>query len=86
MLSPYCENIREKYNISIGQVHKLIPTLSNKEKYVVHYRNLQLYQDLGLKIKKIHRVSEFSWLKEYRDFNTRKELMQKIILKKISSS
>ena len=31
MFSKYCENIREKYNISIGQVHKLIPTLSNKE-------------------------------------------------------
>jgi len=30
MLSKHCENIREKYNISIGQVHKLIPTLSNK--------------------------------------------------------
>ena len=23
MLSPYCESIREKFNISIGQVHKL---------------------------------------------------------------
>ena len=57
MLSPYCEQIREKYNISIGQVHKLlIPTLSDKEKYVLHYRNLQLYKELSLKIKKIHRV------------------------------
>ena len=36
MLSPYCESIREKFNISIGQVHKLIPTLNNKEKYVLH--------------------------------------------------
>ena len=42
MLSPYCESIREKFNISIGQVHKFIPTLNKKEKYVLHCRNLQL--------------------------------------------
>ena len=30
MLSPYCESIREKYNINIGQVQKLVPTLKNK--------------------------------------------------------
>ena len=75
MLSPYCEEIRQKSNISIGQVHKLIPTLSNKEKYVLPYRNLQLYLDLGLKIKKVHRVLEFdqsNWLKQCIDFNTNK--------------
>ena len=31
MLSDYCEEIKSKYDISIGQVHNLIPTLSNKE-------------------------------------------------------
>lgn len=31
MLSNYCEKIRSKYNISTGQVQKLIQTLSNKE-------------------------------------------------------
>ena len=30
MLSSYCESTREKYNISIGQVNKLIPTLKKK--------------------------------------------------------
>ena len=39
MLSEYCRLIKEKYNISIGQVHKLIPTLSKKRNYVLHYRN-----------------------------------------------
>ena len=37
MLSPYCQSIREKLNISISQVHKLISTLNKKEKYVLHY-------------------------------------------------
>ena len=53
MLSDYCKKIANKYKISTGLVHKLIPTLSNKEKYVLHYRNLQLYLDLGLKLKKV---------------------------------
>lgn len=55
MLSKYAKEIKGKFNISIGQVSKLIPTLSKKEKYVLHYRNLQLYLDLGLKPKKEHK-------------------------------
>ena len=75
MLSAYCEKIGEKYNISTGLVSKLIPTLRGKKEYVLHYCNLQLYLDLGLKIKKVHRVLKFDqyyWLKQYIDFNTEK--------------
>ena len=75
MLSDYSKKIAEKYKISTGLVHKLIPTLSNKEKYVLHYRNLELYIDLGLKLTKVHRVLKFNqsaWLKQYIDFNTQK--------------
>ena len=50
MLSAYyCKKIAEKYNISIGLVSKLIPTLRDKKEYVLHYRNLQLDLDLGFK-------------------------------------
>ena len=75
MLSNYCETIRSKYNISTGLVEKLIPTLSNKERYVLHYRNLKLYTELGLEVDKYHRVLEFDqspWLKQYIDYNTEK--------------
>ena len=80
MLSDYCKKIQKKFNISSGLVHKLIPTLNNKEKYVLHYCNLQLYLNLGLKLKKVHRVLEFNqspWLKQYIDFNTHKRTQAK---------
>ena len=75
MLSAYCKKIQNKFNISTGLVHKLIPTLCDKEKYVLHYRNLQLYLDLGLEVNKVHRVLEFNqspWLKHNIQFNTQK--------------
>ena len=41
MLSRYCNDIANKYGIKVSGVRKLIPNLSDKVKYVVHYRNLQ---------------------------------------------
>ena len=60
MLSPYCKTIQETFGVTIGQVAKLTPTLTEKKNYVLHYRNLQLYLSLGLKLKKVHRVLEFN--------------------------
>ena len=80
MLSPYCREIAEKFGVKVGLVEKLVPTLFNKERYVLHYRNLQLYMSLGLKLTKIHRALEFDqspWLKPYIDFNTKKRAKAK---------
>ena len=73
MLSGYCKDIKNKFKISSGNVHKLISTLYDKEKYVLHEENLKLYLSLGLLLKRVHRVLQFDekpWLKEYIDFNT----------------
>ena len=50
---PECQSkIADLYNIPIGNVKKLISNFFDKEKYVHHYENLQLYLRLGLKLKK----------------------------------
>ena len=75
MLSKYCLNIASKYGIEIGRVNKFVPNLGNKNKYVVHYRILQLYLSVGMKLTKVYRILGFKQsnsLKKYIDFNTDK--------------
>ena len=54
-------------------VKKLIPNLRNKNNYVVHYKTLIQYLNLGMELKKIHRGIKFiecDFLKPYIDKNT----------------
>ena len=59
MLSDYCKKIADDYEIKVSDVKKLIPNLGDKTNYVLHYRNLQLYLSLGMKLTKIHRMLKF---------------------------
>ena len=51
----------------------MVLNLGRKTKYIVHYRNRQLYSSLGMKLTKIHKVLRFKqsdWMEKYIDFNT----------------
>ena len=59
--------------VKVGKVHKLIPNLNNKKKYVIHHEALNFYLDHGLELTKIHRgiaFEECDWMKSYIDLNT----------------
>ena len=49
MPSNYQIKIADFYNISIGNIKKLMPSFYFKEKYVLYYENLQLHLRLALK-------------------------------------
>ena len=54
-------------------VEKLVPNLRNKDRYVLHYRNLQLYTSLGMHLTKVHRALRFEqspWMEPYIRMNT----------------
>ena len=77
---PFVKNLKEKFGLASDKTTKLIPTLFNKEKYVLHVRNLSLYKDLAMKLTKIHRVLQYNeppWLAKYIDFNANKKCFQK---------
>ena len=94
MLSTYSKSTADEYDIKVGKVKKLTPNLGKKTKYVLHYRNLQLYLSLRMKLTKTHRALQFKqshWMKKYFDFNTKKRKnaakdFEKKILKLIINS
>ena len=61
--------------LTAGGATKQISSLGDKQKYIIHERNLKQAIETGLVLKKIHRVLRFKqkpWMKEYIDFNTEK--------------
>ena len=76
MLSPIAKMIYDKHKLKrMTNVEKLLATVEDKEFYILHYRNLQLYVYLGLSVKKIHAGIIFKQapiMKSYVDFNSEK--------------
>ena len=76
MLSPVARMICDKHKLKrTTNVEKLLATVKDKDFYILHYRNLQLYVSLGLRVKKIHAgiiFKEGPIMKSYVDFNSEK--------------
>ena len=58
------QNLHNDYPLAperakIGNVEKLIQNVNNKTNFVMHYENLKLFENLGLKITKIDRGIKF---------------------------
>ena len=89
IFSNYCKKNADKYSIKVGGVKKLVPNLSKKTNYTVHYINLQLYLSLGMKLIKIHKILKFKQSVGWKNIWTlarEKEKMQKMNLKKVCSN
>ena len=70
MLSDYARRMK---TTTTNSMKKLAPNLRNKTKYIVHYKNLQLYLKHGMKLTKIYRGVSFNespWMEPYIMFNT----------------
>ena len=82
----YPQSLWEEHNdyplasdrIKLGKVEKLVSSFLPKEKYVVHYKSLKQYLEMGLILKKVHRGIKFyqsAWMKPYitKNIDLRKE-------------
>lgn len=79
-LSNYNRNFLEKTGKKFLSSMKLCPDLTNKRKYTMSLKNLQLCISQGLKLVKVHRVlaaDQSAFLKPYIDFNSRMRLESK---------
>ena len=55
-MSEYQHNLLD---VGVAPTEKLVPNLCNKDRYMLHYRFLQLYTTLGMRLTKVHRALRF---------------------------
>ena len=76
MLFPVARMICDKQKLKrMTNVEKLLATVKDKDFYILHYRNLQLYVSLGSQVKKMHTGIIFKQgpiMKSSVDFNSEK--------------
>ena len=73
-MSFYQQKLIDELGVASVSCEKLVPNLMNKSRYVLHYRNLQLYVQLGLELTKVHKVLKFRqepWMEPYIMKNTK---------------
>ena len=75
MMSPYQQKLVEDLELGAASFNckKLVPNLMSKQRYVLHYRNLQLYLSLGMRLAKVYNVLQFNqsaWMAPYIHKNT----------------
>ena len=85
-MSEYQRRLMADLDLAMPNTEKLVLTLEDKEKYVVHYKNLQFYLSQGMRLQKVHRMIEFNqepWMKPNIRMNTE---FREQILKRTSTS
>ena len=78
--SQFMKELSKQIGHKITPCNKLILSLNDKTNYGIFGNLLQLYLELGMKLKKVNQVISFDqsrWLKEYIDFNTNKRIEAK---------
>ena len=77
LFSGYMNNINQP---NYKPTSKLMCDVTNKSKYMIHYRMFKFYLNQGMKVTKIHTIYRFKqspWLGKYIDHNTQKRTVAK---------
>ena len=71
-MSPYQQALIGQLKSSGVEAKKLVPNLQSKTGYVLHYRNLQQYVRLGLRVTAFRalKFKQSAWMKPYIAMNT----------------
>ena len=77
LFSGYMNNINQP---NYKPTSKLMCDVTNKSKYMIHYKMFKFYLNQGMKVTKIHTIYRFKqspWLGKYIDHNTQKRTVAK---------